>query len=114
MSTPGGRPENIKKPTPEEARENGRKGGIKSGEVRKERKLLSQIYAEILAETYGVDGDSPLKNVVKAILGREDGASVSMIKEIREATEGNKLDIGGEGIRIIYQVADDGQADSSK
>lgn len=34
--------------TPAEAREMGRKGGRVSGEVRREKRLISQIYGEVL------------------------------------------------------------------
>jgi hypothetical protein len=73
----------------------GRKGGIKSGQAKREKKLLSEIYAEVIAEMYGVDceeGQSS-KDIVKSILSRRDSAAVSMLKEIREATEGSKIDV---------------------
>lgn len=38
--------ENLKRPSPSEARENGRKGGIASGEARRERKKIKE-YLEI-------------------------------------------------------------------
>ena len=41
-----------------------------------------------------------MKNIIKQILERADNASVSMLKEMREATEGNKLEISG--TQIIY------------
>jgi len=91
---------NLKTPTADEARRLGRNGGIKSGQVRKERKLLSQIYADLLAKGFEVDGERlSLDEVTGAILSRRDAAAVSMLKEIREATEGsravidNKLEI---------------------
>lgn len=40
--------ENLKTPTSEEARKNGKKGGIRSGEVRRERKLLKELLEEVL------------------------------------------------------------------
>ena len=88
--------------TTEEARARGKQGGIKSGQVRRERKLLSDIYGEVLSELYEVDAKkgTPAKNIIKQILARTDNASVSMLKEIREATEGNKLEISG--TQIIY------------
>lgn len=93
MSTKGGRPENLKAPlSPEEAREFGRRGGKKSGEVRREKKLLSAMYADILAKGFEVEGVRlTLDEVVSSIVSRSDAASVSMLKEIREATEGNKV-----------------------
>ena len=46
--------------TTEEAREKGRAGGIKSGEVRRKKKLLSQIYAELLAEEHEINIDGKI------------------------------------------------------
>lgn len=40
--------ENLKTPTSEEARENGRKGGIASGEARKKKKQLKELAEVIL------------------------------------------------------------------
>jgi len=75
-----------------EAVARGKLGGIKSGEVKRERKLLSQLYADILAKGFEVDGERlPLDAVISAIMDRKDSSSVSMLKEIREATEGSKI-----------------------
>jgi hypothetical protein len=96
MAKNTGKKENLVPLTTEKARAIGRVGGKKSVEVRRERKLLSQIYSEILAKTYDIDGESlTLEQVVQGVLERKDSASVSMLKEIREATEGNKLAIEG-------------------
>lgn len=117
MANKNGNPQNLipnSKRTPEELRQMTHNGGVKSGKVRRERKLLSQIYADILAKLYEGEENSTLVDVVKSIVERGDAASVSILKEMREATEGNKVDIGGEGIRIIYQVADDRSPDSSQ
>ena len=81
--------------TPEERKEIARKGGKASVEAKREKKLLSEIYAEVIAEMYGVDceeGQSS-KDIVKSILLRKDSAAVSMLKELREATEGSKIDV---------------------
>lgn len=91
-------------------------GGVKSGQVRKEKKLLSQIYAEILADEKGVDGKGKtLDKVVKNILDSESfkttSARVSMLKELREATEGSKMalmnpdgsEILSKGIKVSYE-----------
>lgn len=92
MAKKGGNPQNLKKPSAEEARKLGRAGGIKSGVVRKERKLLSAMYADLLAKGFEVDGERlSLDEVASAIMARRDSASVSMLKEIREATEGSKV-----------------------
>jgi len=91
--------------TKEEARELGRKGGIKSGEVRQEKKRISQMYAEYLANEQEIEiggvkkklsGQKLLDHVISQVIARGDSASVSMLKEIREATEGSKMALTGE------------------
>lgn len=86
--------------TKEEARTRGKNGGKKSAEVRKTKKLMSQIYGDIIAKKYkvkkdgkmvDVDGATVIEEVVKDILLRRDASSVSMMKEIREATEGEHI-----------------------
>jgi hypothetical protein len=87
----------------EEAREKGRKGGIKSAEVRREKKLMSQIYAEFLMKEHDVigkngvtktlTGQQLLNGVMSKILSRGDSASVSLLKEVREGTEGSKVNL---------------------
>lgn len=110
------RPENLKPITSvEQAREMGSKGGKKSAEVKKERKLLSTIYAEMLAGRFDVtdelgnkekvEGQEYMRRVASAILSRNDSAAVSMLKEIREATEGNKTHLSGEiGVTIVDDI----------
>ena len=97
MSTKGGKPENLislATRTTEEKREIAKKGGAKSAEVRREKKLLSAMYADILARGFSVDGERlSLDEVVSAIISQNNSASVSMLKEIREATEGSKFDV---------------------
>lgn len=78
--------------TTEEAREKGRKGGKRSVEVRREKKLLSMVYADMLSEKYGKgEKGVDLKSVIKGILADGGSPAVSMLREIREATEGSKI-----------------------
>jgi hypothetical protein len=102
-----GRLENLVPLTTDKAREIGSKGGKKSVEVRREKKMFSQIQAEFLAETFDIvfdeedkakklTGEQLLKEVQRRILVRCDSASVSMIKEIREGKEGSKTILAGE------------------
>jgi len=92
----GGSPENLVPLTTEKARKIGAAGGKKSGEVKRERKLLSQMYADLLAKGFEVEGERlSLDEVASAIMARRDAASVSMLKEIREATEGSKVTLDG-------------------
>jgi hypothetical protein len=88
----------------DEAREIGKKGGIMSGKSRRQKKLMTQIYGEFLAGKYDVTIDGEVKKIsgdkltleiIKKILtkSRSDSAKVSLLKEIREATEGSTLNI---------------------
>lgn len=99
--------------TTEEAREKGRAGGIKSGEVRRKKKLLAQIYAELLAEKHEIDidgikqkvtGEALVKHVSKKIIMKGDSSSVSMLKEIREATEGSKTILSGDEEKPVFEI----------
>jgi len=98
MEKPRGRVENLRPArTKEVAQARGKLGGIKSASVKKERKLLSQMYTDLLAKGFEVDGERlSLDQVASAIMARRDSASVSMLKEIREATEGSKTKLVGE------------------
>jgi len=108
MAKKGGNPQNLKKTlTAKEARELGSKGGKRSVEVRREKKRMSQIYAEILADKAKIDleGDGKLKEmtgvelvkeVSKRILLSGGSPAVSLIKELREGTEGTKVTLDGE------------------
>jgi hypothetical protein len=98
--------------TEEEAREKGKRGGIASGEAKRKKKLMSQIYGDLLADQYDVkidgkvqkiDGDKFVKAIARDVLMRRDGSSVSMLKEIREATEGNNINISGD--LDIYEMS---------
>lgn len=88
-----GRKENLKPKTSPQAR--GKLGGIKSVQVRKEKKLMSQIYADILADQSGIKRGGGIRAVVAEILNSSDprakSAKVSLIKELREGTEGSKI-----------------------
>ena len=104
----------VTKRTKEEARVISRNGGIKSGEVRKEKKLMSQILADYLQKQHEVvvrdeDGavidrekvsaEELINRTITAVMARGDSASASMIKTLGELTEGSKVDVSG-GISI--------------
>lgn len=116
---PRGNPDKLipnSKRTPEELREMTRKGGIASGEARRKKKLMSQIYADFLAEQFQVNENGETKKITGAdlvqkiardVLLRRDSSSVSMMKEIREATEGSKSILTGEeGKPLAFQFVD--------
>lgn len=107
--------ENLKPPfrTPEEAREKGRNGGKKSGEARRKKALLSQIYGELLAEKHALGKGKNIKGVIKEVLKKGGAPAVSMIKEMREATEGSKLLIDTPtAVKIIIE-GDEPNADNT-
>ena len=97
--------------TKEEQREIAKMGGVASGVARREKKLLSEFYAKKLAKMYGENGEcASLDEVISSILARGDSASVSMLKEIREATEGSKLRIDADvktGEKKIAELLDE-------
>lgn len=97
--------------TPEELSERNRRAGIASGEARREKKRMSQIYAEFLEKEHDVGTiDEPLKlsghallsAVMSKILARGDAASVGLMREIRETLEGKDYNHNGE-IEIIFK-----------
>lgn len=88
--------------------ENARERQLKSAEKRKEnnakKKLMSQIYAEFLEKEYNVkttdgtkkiSGSELVNEAMKKIMARGDSSSVSLLREIREGTEGTKVNIDG-------------------
>jgi hypothetical protein len=100
----------------EEARARGRAGGIKSGQVRKEKKIMSQIYAEFLEKEHDIVGNDGLKikisgqalvnRVMSKVMARGDSSSVRLLKEIRESTEGTKLNIDDLQLNIKVEYID--------
>ena len=117
MAKNKGKPENLKPfntlPV-DKQREIQVKGGKKSVEVRKEKKLISQIYADMMAKTYNIPyedgakkltGEGLLEETIKRVLAAGGSPAVSMVKEWREATEGNKVALSGEdGNPLSIQV----------
>ena len=95
------------------------KGAIASHKVQKEKKLLSNLYAEFLAKEHEIDIDGiPTKisgmalvnQVAMKVLSKGDSSSVSMLKEIREATEGSKVHQTGTMKQIIVACVKDKEA----
>ena len=95
---------NLRTPTTDEAKEMQKKSAEKRKENNAKKKLMSQIYAEFLEKEYNVrQGDKERKltgaelvnECMKKIIARGDSASVSMMKELREGTEGSKIDLSG-------------------
>ena len=69
--------QNLKIPTSKEARENGRKGGIASGEARRKKKLLKECIDYLLEEDVEENGKTM------------SGAEVLAVKLFEEARNGN-------------------------
>lgn len=97
--------ENLKPCTKENARERQLKSAQKRKENNAKKKLMSQIYAEFLEKEYSVKVGDKNKKItgadlcnesIKAIIARRDSSSVSMLREIRESTEGQKINLSGE------------------
>jgi hypothetical protein len=95
--------------TIEEQKEIARKGGIASGVARREKKLLSQMYADVLADLENLPEGQKLKDIVQDIIKLKSPHAVSMLKEIREATEGSNIKLTGDAdlpISIIIKDAE--------
>jgi hypothetical protein len=100
-------PENLKpntERTPRELLANTSKAGKASGEARRKKKLMSKLYGDFIASKFKIKdiltekekeftGERYVLEVIKHVLGRGDAASVSMMKEIREATEGSRVSV---------------------
>lgn len=96
--------QNLRTPTTDEAKEMQRKSAEKRKENHAKKVLMSQIYAEFLEKKHDIKTESGIKKmsgekilaqVVGKILSRGDASSVAMMKEIREATEGSKVQMTG-------------------
>lgn len=97
--------QNLKPCTPENARERQLKSAEKRKENNAKRKLLSELYADFLEEEFEIkEGESKrkisgaeyCKLIAKKVLNRGDSSSVAMLREVREATEGSKMQLSGE------------------
>lgn len=107
--------ENLKPCTKENARERQLKSAEKRKENNAKKKLMSQIYAEFLEKEYNVrQGDKERKltgaelvnECMKKIIARGDSASVSLMREVRETIEGQKINLSGE-IKTDMQTTED-------
>ena len=96
--------DNLTPFTSDNAKEMQRKGAEKRKENNAKKKLMSQIYAEFLEKEYNVrQGDKERKltgaelvnECMKKIIARGDSSSVSLLREVREGTEGTKLKLDG-------------------
>jgi hypothetical protein len=108
-----GNPDNLKpntERTPEERRDLAIKAGKASGRARREKKVMTQIYADFLSKKHDVKGkdgiikkmkgEDLLSGVMSKILSRGDSSSVALMKEIRQAIEGENFNLNGS--LIVY------------
>ena len=117
---PRGNPDNLINNadlTPEQIKINTSKAGKASGKARAEKKRKSQIYAEFLDKDHDIIGKDGIKkklsghallsSVMSKVLARGDSAAVSLMKEIREATEGSNVNHSGEiKNKLIIEIVD--------
>ena len=107
--------QNLKPFTSENAKEMQLKGAEKRKENNAKRKLLSELYADFLEEEFEikegeakrkVSGAEYCKLIAKTVLKRSDSSSVAMLKEIRESTEGRKVNLSGSVITQMQTTED--------
>lgn len=107
----------VSERTPSELREITRKGGRASGKARREKAVISGMYAKFLAKKTKVDIDGKPATgvqlfeyaVTKIITKGSDSAKVALMKEMREALEGSKVAITGAIIETNYRDLTDEQ-----
>ena len=96
--------ENLNPITKENAKEMQLKSAQKRKENNEKKKLMSQIYAEFLEKEYNVKTAEGTKKIsgaelcneaMKKIMARGDSSTVSLMKELREGTEGQKINLSG-------------------
>lgn len=75
--------DNLKKPTTEEARERGRKGGIASGKKRQEAIIFRDLFKQLLAEEYK-DGMTNAQAIAAAQIIEALGGNVKAFETIRD------------------------------
>lgn len=101
--------ENLVAPrSTDEARERGKKGGIRSGEVRREKKALRAILIEELSKP---DGDNPKLTKLEALVARAitnagKGAELSDLMKLQELLGEKQLNVAIES-RKPEEVARD-------
>lgn len=100
----GGNPSKLKPCTPENARERQLKSAEKRKENNAKKKLMSAIYADFLEKEYNIKTTEGIKKIsgadlcneaMKKIMVRGDSSTVSLMREIREGTEGSKVELSG-------------------
>lgn len=82
--------ENLKTPTPKQARERGRKGGIASGQARREKKAFREAFNELLETTHEHQGEkgTGIELIAAAIFKQALEGDIKAAGFIRDTTEG--------------------------
>lgn len=109
--------QNLKPPvqSTSEARELGARGGRASGKARREKAIISAMYANFLAKKTKVNIDGKpatglqlFEYAVMTIISKgSDAAKVAVMREMREALEGSKVAISGELPPVVVEVPND-------
>lgn len=81
---------NLRTLSPSEAREYGRRGGIRSGEIRRERKAIRQALEEALSLPCEVDGETVtnVEAIAASMVNEAKGGNVRAFCEIRNTVDG--------------------------
>ena len=87
-------PQNLRKPTSEEAKEMQKK----SVEKRKENKTMREIYEEVIA--------NKKNEIVRALNKGIDEGNLATLKELREGTDGTKVNLSG-NIKTEMETTED-------
>lgn len=93
--------DNLRTPTSEEAKEMQKKSAQKRKENREKKILMAQIYADFLVKKHNLETKKGTKKItgaelcnesMKKIIASGGSSAVSMMKEMREAIDGIKVD----------------------
>jgi hypothetical protein len=122
MAKKGGSPENLVSladRTTEEQQKITKAGGIRSGEVRREKAKVSSIMANLLMQEHDIEidgismgkmsGEKLLGEVAVRIIAKGDNTSVAMMRLILDATEGSKSQLTGDGgapLKMTVEIID--------
>lgn len=89
---------NLRILSPNEARENGRKGGIKSGQIRKERKALKEQLLMMLES-----GDIQ-ENICLALIDKAQSGDIKAFEVIRDTIGEKPVDREENEVNMTYTI----------
>ena len=91
MASNGG---SLTSPMPSEvAKACGKLGGIRSGESKRAKKTMREVYSNFIEAMTQEQFDG----FIKRVLENADSSTVSMFREMREGTDGSKIKIDNTG-----------------